>query len=60
MDEKDKKNQDLIHEIARWRQRAINAAEKACFNCEEYRQNAQQPCDISMCPAYIVKQEAGK
>lgn len=60
MDEKDKKNQDLIHEIARWRQRAISAAEKACFNCEEYRQNAQQPCDISMCPAYIVKQEAGK
>lgn len=60
MNEYEKKIQDLIQEAARWRQRAINAAEKACFNCEEYRLNAQQPCDISMCPAYIVKQEAGK
>lgn len=60
MNEYEKKIQDLIQEAARWRQRAINAAEKACFNCEEYRQNAQQPCDISMCPAYIVKQEAGE
>ena len=54
------KIQDLQKEAARWKQRALNAADKACYNCEEYRPNAKQPCDCVMCPVYKIKEEAGK
>lgn len=34
MDEKDKKIQHLTQEVAKWKNRAVEAAEKACFECE--------------------------
>ena len=60
MDEKDKKLQDLLHEVARWRQRAMDACERACFNCEEYRPNARTPCENTDCRVYKIKEAAGK
>ena len=60
MDEKDKRMQDLVQEAARWRQRAIDACEKACFNCEEYRPNAKKPCDVTTCRVYQIKEAAGR
>lgn len=60
MNELEKRIQDLIQEVARWKQRALNACEKACFNCEEYRPNAKKPCDVSGCCVYRIKEEAGE
>ena len=54
------KIQDLQKEAARWKQRALNAADKACYNCEEYRSDVKHPCESKTCPIYIIKEDAGK
>lgn len=36
MDERDKKIQELTREAAKWKKLALEAAERACFECEEY------------------------
>jgi len=34
MSDKDQVIQDLVHEVARWKNRALEAAERACDECE--------------------------
>lgn len=60
MNEYEKKIHDMTNEIARWRQRALDACEKACFNCEEYRPDARHPCDVKSCRVYQIKEAAGE
>lgn len=36
MNEMEMKCQGLLQEVAKWKNRAVEAAEHACFNCEEY------------------------
>ena len=54
MDEKDKRIQDLIQEVAKWKGRAIEAANQACFECERLDK------DCVKCRMTKIKEEAGK
>ena len=54
MDEKDKRIQYLTQEVAKWKNRAVEAAEKACFECEHLS------ADCSKCRMTKIKEEAGK
>ena len=60
MNENEKKMQELIQEAVRWKQRALDACEKACFNCEEYRPDAKHPCDVTSYRVYQIKEAAGE
>lgn len=54
MDEKDKRIQDLIQEIAKWKGRAIEAANQACFECERLDK------DCKKCRMLKIKEEAAR
>lgn len=56
MPEKDKQLVQLTQEVARWKNRAMEACEKACFNCEEYW--SRKHCD--KCRVKKIKEEAGE
>ena len=57
MDERDLKVQELTREAARWRNRALEACEAACFHCEEYV-NDKKNCD--KCRVKRIREAAGK
>lgn len=48
----------LTQEIARWKNRALEACEKACFNCEEYMSRDKGLCNV--CRIKKIQEEAGK
>lgn len=54
MDEKDKRIQYLTQEVAKCKNRAVEAAEKACFECERL----DKDCDT--CRMKKIKDEAGR
>lgn len=54
MDEKDRVIQQLNRDLAKWKNRAVEAAEKACFECEHLS------ADCSKCRMTKIKEEAGK
>lgn len=54
MDEKDRLIQRLAQDVAKWKNRAVEAAEKACFECEHLA------ADCSKCRMTKIKEEAGK
>lgn len=47
MNEMDLKCQQLLQEVAKWKGRAVEAAAKACVNCEEYQEEKKH--DKSRC-----------
>lgn len=57
MDERDLKVQELTREATRWRNRALEACEAACFHCEEYV-NDKKNCD--KCRVKRIREDAGK
>lgn len=42
MNEMDLKCQQLLQEVAKWKGRAVEAAAKACQNCEEYQEDKKR------------------
>jgi len=54
MDEKDNRIQQLTRDVAKWKNRAVEAAEKACFECERL----DKDCDT--CRMKKIKEEAEK
>lgn len=58
MDEKEKKLQAITQEVAKWKGRAIEAAEQACYNCEEYTDRNENRC--RKCRIKQIMEEAGK
>lgn len=54
MDEKDMLIQRLTQDLARWKNRAVEAAEQACFECERLDK------DCSKCRMQKIKEEAAK
>ncbi len=46
MDEKDRVIQQLMREMAKWKNRALEVCEIACFNCEEYASKECAECRI--------------
>ena len=58
MDEKDQRIQQLTQDAARWRNRAIEAAQRACDECEEYVQRREGVC--RKCRMREILEEAGK
>ena len=52
------KIQDLQKEVARWKNRALEAADKACFYCEEYIERKPEVCQ--KCRMTRIKEESGK
>ena len=52
----DEKETLLMHELAKWKGRAIEAARMACDNCEEYREG-KTPC--KGCRMKQILEEAG-
>lgn len=58
MDEKDKRIQSLMQEVAKWKNRALEAAEQACYNCEEYVERNDNHCH--KCRIKKILEDAGK
>lgn len=56
MDDKDVRNQKLTQEVARWRNRALEAASKACFICEKYSEHNEKKCAV--CRMIRIQEEA--
>jgi hypothetical protein len=56
MNEKDLQVQQLRQDVAKWKNRALEACEKACFNCEEYW--SRKHCE--KCRITKIKEEAAK
>lgn len=54
MDEKDKRIQQLTQDLAKWKNRALEAAEKACFECERLDANCEK------CRMKKIKEDAGR
>lgn len=54
MDEKDRLIQKLTRELAKWKKLAVDAADRACFECESLN------ADCSKCKMTKIKDEAGK
>ena len=54
MDEKDRLIQRLTRELEKWKKMAVEAAEKACFECESLN------ADCSKCKMTKIKEAAGK
>lgn len=54
VDEKDKTIQGLLQDIARWKNRAVEAAERACVECERL------DADCSKCRMMKIKEEAAR
>ncbi len=52
MDEKDRSIQQLTQDVAKWKNRAVEAANKACWECE------QQPKLCEKCRIKQIKEEA--
>ena len=52
MDEKDRVMQNLMREVAKWKGRALEAAQKACDECEQ----VTSTCD--KCRIRIIKESA--
>ena len=57
MDERDLKIQRLTADVAKWKNRAVEVAQVACENCEEYVEGRKN-CD--KCRVMKIKEEAGK
>ena len=55
MDELEMKIQRLTQDVARWKNRAVELADVACQNCEEYME-AQRHCE--KCRVRKIKEEA--
>ena len=51
------KIQQLTKDVAKWKNRAIEAAEKACDNCEEYQEGRK---NCGKCRVNKIWEEAGK
>ena len=58
MDEKDRLIQRLTQDVARLKNRILEIAEKACFNCEEYVGRNEERC--KECRVKRFKEEATK
>lgn len=58
MNEHEIENNKLAKEVAKWKNRALEACEKACFNCEEYMSREKGLC--SVCRIWKIQEEAGK
>ena len=54
MDEKDRLIQRLMQDLARWKGRALEAAEKACFECERL------DMDCDKCRMKKIKEDAAR
>ena len=54
MDEKDRLIQRLTQDVARWKSRALEAANEACFECERL----DKDCD--KCRMKKIKEEAAR
>ena len=50
------KIQQLTQDVARWKNRAVEACSEACANCEEYNEGRTK-CDG--CRVMKIKEEAG-
>ena len=56
MTDKDFRIQKLTQEAAKWKNRALEACEKACFHCEEYMSRK----DCRKCRIQQIREEASK
>ena len=54
MNEKDLKIQQLTQDVAKWKNRAVEAADRACLECEALH------ADCKKCRMTKIKEEAGK
>ena len=54
MDELEMKIQQLKQDVAKWKNRAVEAADRACMECEALHQ------DCEKCRMQKIKEEAGK
>lgn len=54
MDEKDRVIQQLYRDLAKWKNRAVEAAEQACFECERL----DKDCD--KCRMKKIKEDAAR
>jgi len=54
MDEKDRWIQQLTQDVARWKNRAVEAAERACMECERL------DADCGKCRMQKIKEEAAR
>lgn len=54
MDEKDRLIQRLYQDLAKWKNRAVEAAERACFECERL------DADCEKCRMKKIKEDAAK
>lgn len=58
MNEQDLKIQKLTQDVAKWKNRAMEAAERACSECEEYMSREKEGC--KKCRMTKIKEEAAK
>lgn len=56
MDERDKAMQNLLREIGKWKNRALEAAQMACANCEDREENYA----CNKCRIRIIKESAAR
>lgn len=57
MNEHDLKIQHLTREIAKWKNRAVEACSEACANCEEYNEGRTK---CGGCRVMTIKEEASR
>ena len=57
MDERDLKIQKLTQDVAKWKNRAVEVAQVACENCEEYAEGHK---NCGACRVLKIKEEAGR
>lgn len=58
MNEKDLKIQQLTRKVAKWKKRALEAAIRACNECDEYVLKREEEC--RKCSIRKIREEAGK
>lgn len=57
MPDAEEKYQMAMKEAGKWKNRAVEAAKFACFNCEEYQEERKKDC--SKCRMHTILEEAG-
>ena len=56
MDERDRAMQNLLREVGKWKNRALEAAEKACETCEDRWDKVA----CNKCRIRIIKESAAR
>lgn len=57
MTEAEERYQMALKETGKWKNRAVEAAKFACYNCEEYQEERKKDC--SKCRMQLILAEAG-